>query len=163
MDLTFDPTNTFKHPDTGKNSKNIIIFGAKLSDSKYKYNKKQPILVLGYGSVKKINYTEIHAEQSYSLDFTSDNKVTCLSLHYNSDNSYLFVNGEEVCKFKAKNSELIKYHLCLGGLSYDYTDDDNKETGLYGNVYDFSVVYSPIKIDKIKDIHTYLMKKNNIV
>ena len=38
-----------------------------------------------------------------------------LSLHYNGDNSSLFVNGKEVTKFKAKNSELIKYPMCLGG------------------------------------------------
>ena len=40
----------------------------------------------------------------YSPNFTLDHKVFCLSLHYNSDNSYLFVNGKEVCRFKAKYS-----------------------------------------------------------
>ena len=50
----------------------------------------------------------------YSPNFTIDNKIFCLSLHYNGDNSYLFVNGKEVTKFKAKNSELIKYRMCLG-------------------------------------------------
>ena len=50
----------------------------------------------------------------YSPNFTVDNKIFCLSLHYNGDNSYLFVNGKEVTKFKAKNSELIKYRMCLG-------------------------------------------------
>ena len=44
----------------------------------------------------------------YSPDFTVDNKIFCLTLHYNSSNSYLFVNGKEVTKFKTKNSELIK-------------------------------------------------------
>ena len=73
-----------------------------------------------------------------------------LSLHYNGDSSYLFVNGEQICKFKAKNSELIKYQMCLGGLSYDYTDDNNKKVGLYGYVYDFSVSYSSVEIDKYK-------------
>ena len=43
----------------------------------------------------------------YSPIFTIDNKTYCLSLHYNRDNSYLFVNGKEVTKFKTKNSELI--------------------------------------------------------
>ena len=52
----------------------------------------------------------------YSPNFTVDNKTFCLSLHYNGDNSYLFVNGEEITKVKAKNSELIKYPMCLGGL-----------------------------------------------
>ena len=45
----------------------------------------------------------------YSPNFTADNKIFCLNLHYSNDNSYLFVNGKKVTKFKAKNSELIKY------------------------------------------------------
>ena len=38
-----------------------------------------------------------------------------------------------------------------------------EDTGLNGYVYDFSVDYDPIAVDDIKDIHKYLMKKNNIV
>ena len=49
----------------------------------------------------------------YSPNFTTDNKIFCLSLHYDGNNSYLFVTGKEATKFKAKNSELIKYSLCL--------------------------------------------------
>ena len=48
----------------------------------------------------------------YSPNFTVNNKIFCLSQHYNGDNSYLFVNGKEVTKFKANNSELIKYSMC---------------------------------------------------
>ena len=59
-------------------------------------------------------------KKMYSPNFTVDNKIFCLSLHYNSDSSYLFVNSKKVTKFKAKNSELIKYQMCLGGLSKDY-------------------------------------------
>ena len=84
-------------------------------------------------------------------------------MHYNGDNSYLFVNGKNVTKFKAKNSELIKHPMCLGGLLKDYTENSRKDTGLYGRVYDFSVGYSAITNDEILDIHNYLMKKNNIV
>ena len=98
----------------------------------------------------------------YSRNFTVDNETFCLSLHYNGDNSYLFVNGKEITKFKAKNSELIKYPMCLGNLSKDYRTDSRKNTGLYGNVYDFSVDYTAISNDKIHDIHAYLMRKNYI-
>ena len=77
----------------------------------------------------------------YSPNFTVDNKIFCLSLHYNGDNSYLFVNGKEVTKLKVKNSELVKYPMCLGG----------KDTGLYGNNYDFSVDYSAIINDEMLD------------
>ena len=37
-----------------------------------------------------------------------------------------------------------------------------KKTGLNGYVYDFSVDYDATNVDNIKDIHKYLMRKNNI-
>ena len=110
-----------------------------------------------------MNDTTIYAERIYSPNLTVDNKIFCLSFHYNGDNSYLFVNGKQVIKFKAKNSELIKCPMCLGGLSKDYNKNSRNDTGLYGNVNDFSVNYSAITNDKIVDIHNYLMKKNNII
>ena len=99
----------------------------------------------------------------YSPNFTVDKKIFCLSWHYNGDNSYLFVNGKQVINFKAKNSKLIKYSRCLGGLLKEYNENSRKDTGLYGNVYDFSVNYSAITNNKIVDIHNYLMKKHNII
>ena len=33
-------------------------------------------------------------------------------MHYNGDNSYLFVNGTEVNKFKAKDSEIVTNQIC---------------------------------------------------
>ena len=107
---------------------------------------------------KKINNTTIYAKNTYSSNFNLDDKIFCVSLHYNSDNSYLFVNGKEVCKFKAKNSELKKYNLCLGSISKDYDKKDVSDIGLNGLVYDFRVDSSPIT-DKILDIHNYLMEK----
>ena len=53
--------------------------------------------------------------------------------------------------------------MCLGGLSKDYNNSNYKGTGLYGNVYEFSVDYSTITNDKIVDIHNYLMKNNNVI
>ena len=53
----------------------------------------------------------------YSTNFNVDNKKFCLSLHYNSDNSYLFVNGKYIINFKAKDSETVPYPLCLGNNS----------------------------------------------
>ena len=99
----------------------------------------------------------------YSPNFTVDNKIFCLSLHYNGDNSHLLVNGKQVLNFKAKNSELIKYPMGLGGASKDYNENSRKDAGLYGNVYDFSVDYSSIANDKIVDIQNYLMKKKNVI
>ena len=120
--------------------------------------------MLGQDFVQKINNTTIYAEKIYKPNFPVDNKTFYLSLHYNGDNSYLFVNGKEITKFKAENSELIKYSMCLGNISYDYyVENKVKYTGLYGNFYDFRVHYIAITNDKIQDIHSYLMKKKNII
>ena len=156
--IGFDSTSSFTHPDDEKNAKNVVVFGADKSNSRHATNKAQSVLVLGHALIQKINDTTIDAEKLYSPNFTVDNKI-CLSLHYNGDISYLFVNGKDVTKFKAKNSELIKYPMCLGGLSKAYDRNSRKNTGLHGNVYDFSSDYSPISNDKIHDIHAYLMRK----
>ena len=78
---------------------------------------------------------------------------------YNGGNSYLFVNGTEIYKFKAKDSEIHAYSLCLGNISKDWSVDNMKKTGLKGYVYDFSVDYDAIAVSDILDIHKYLMKK----
>ena len=83
----------------------------------------------------------------------------CLSLHYNGGNSYLFVNGTEICKFKAKDSEIVASPLCLGNISNNWSTDNMKKTGFTGYIYDCNI----ITVDDIKDIHKYLMKKNDIV
>ena len=38
-----------------------------------------------------------------------------------------------------------------------------KKTGLNGYVYDFSLDYDDTAVNDILDIHSYLMKKNDIV
>ena len=40
----------------------------------------------------------------YSINFSKTNTKFCLSLHYNREDSYLFVNGKEIHQFKAKDS-----------------------------------------------------------
>ena len=75
----------------------------------------------------------------------------------------MFVNGKEIHKFKAKDSEIVATPLCLGNISKDWPVDNMKKTALNGYVYDFSVNYSNTAVDNILDIHNYLMKKNDIV
>ena len=84
-------------------------------------------------------------------------------MHYNGANSYLFVNGTEIIKFKAKDSEILEYLLCLGNISKDWLQDIMKKTGFNGYIYDFSADYNAIAVSDILDIHKYLMKKNGIV
>ena len=99
----------------------------------------------------------------YSINFTVTKTKLCLSLHYNGANSYFFANGTEIYKFKAKDSEIVATPLCLGKISKDWSVGNMKKTGLTGYVYDFSVDYNAIDVDDIKDIHKYLIKKNDIV
>ena len=99
----------------------------------------------------------------YSINFTGTKKKFCLSLHYNERNNYLFVNGTEIIKFKAKDSEIVASPSCLGNISKDWSTGNMRKTGLTGYVYDFSADYNAATIDDIKDIHDYLMKKNDIV
>ena len=96
------------------------------------------------------------------LIFTENNKKLCLSLHCNGANSYLFVNGTEIQKFKPKDSEIVTTLLCLRNISKDWSVDNMKKKGFNGYVYDFSVDCDAIAVDDILDIHKYLMKKNNI-
>ena len=86
-----------------------------------------------------------------------------MSLNYNGANSYLFVKGTEIHKFKAKDSKIVATPLCLGNISNDWSVDDMKKAGLNGYVYDFGVDYNDTAVDDVSDIDDYLMKKNNIV
>ena len=84
-------------------------------------------------------------------------------MHYNGAKSYLFVNGTEIYKIKAKDSEIVATSLCLGKISKDWSTDNMRKTGFSGYVYDFSVDYDATDVDDIKNIHMYLMKKNGMV
>ena len=99
----------------------------------------------------------------YLINFTKANTKFCLSLHYNGYDSYLFVNGTEIIKFKAKDFMIVPNNLQLGNVSKDFSASNMKKTGFNGYIYDFSVEYDSIVIDNIKDIHKYLVKKNGIV
>ena len=125
--------------------------------------RKKYILILGEGITQGLGGTRLTAEKMYSINFTENNKKFCLSLHYNGANSYLFVNGTEIHKFKAKDSEIVASPLCLGNVSNNFSVDNMKKTGLNGYVFYFSADYDAITIDDILDIHMYLTNKNGIV
>ena len=98
----------------------------------------------------------------YSTNFTVTNKKLCLSLHYNGNSGYLFVNNKEIVNFEAKDSEIVPYPLCLENVPKEFSLINTTNTGLFGYIYDFSVDYKAITNDKKHDIHRFLMKKNNI-
>ena len=127
--IGFDSRGTFSHPSGGF-GKNVIIFGADMSSSAHANNKTRSILVLGKDFMQGIDDTTIYAEKMYSTNLTVAKRNNYLSLHYNGDNSYLFVNGKEIINFKAKYSETVPYPLCLGGLSKDFSPANTHKNGL---------------------------------
>ena len=147
--------------------------------SSHERNRQNEIYVLGKDFIQGVTTvgptslsgrtsegTTIYAEKVYKHNFTKPNEKFLLSLHYNGDNSYLFVNGAEELKFKAKtfNDQVKQNILCLGNLSSDWSSINSTKTGLYGSIYDFAVDYSPVNsVKTIYDIHRYLMKRQDII
>ena len=106
--IGFDRKSSFPFPGA-RCGQNVIIFGGDMSSSAHVDNKKKSILILGNGPIQGLENT-LTAEKMYSINFTVAKKKFCLSLHYNGENSYLFVNGEEFYKFKAKGCETVAAH-----------------------------------------------------
>ena len=121
-----------------------------MSFSAHTDNKKKDTLVLGKGPRQGLEHT-LTAEKMYSINFTVTKKKFCLILHYNGANSYLFVNGTEIYKFKAKDSEIVATPLWLVNISKDWSIDNMKKTGLNGYGYGFSVNYDAIAVDNNKE------------
>ena len=134
-----------------------------MSFSKHATNRENNIYIMGDLFIQGINGITIYAEKMFYRNFTGPGKKFVLSLHYNGDDSYLFVNGRQELKFKAKTDQLDKKKLCLGNLSDQWRTSESKNTGLYGNIYDFVVDYEQIVgVKAIYDMHRYLMTKHNI-
>ena len=98
-----------------------------MSSSIHIDNKKKDILVLRRGPTQGLK-SPLTAEKRYSINFTVTKKKFYLRLHYNVANSYLFVKGAEIIKFK--DSEIVASLLCLGNISKDWSTDNIKTRGL---------------------------------
>ena len=131
--IGFDRRSSFSFPG-GRFGQNIIIFGGNMNSSIHIDNKGKDILILGKGPTQGLGENSVTAEKIYSINFTFTKKKFCLSLHYNGENSYLFVNCTEICKFIAKDSEIVASPLCLRNISKDWSVDNMKRTGFTGYV-----------------------------
>ena len=176
--ITKNATDTSKHKYEGygicfdeggmfsmgniNNGRNVLIFGVHKNSVIHSNNKANNIFIMGDGFAQGINDATLYAEKIYSQNFTAVNKKFVLSLHYNGNDSYLFVNGKQELKFKAKEYQIVKEILCLGNISGDWTAANAQKTGLWGGIYDFAVDYTSTNIGDIYNIHRYLMKKHNI-
>ena len=165
--ICFDGDGTFSHTikegnfNHTKTARNVLIFGADMSSSIHSTNKANNVYVMGKDLIQGINDATIYAEKNFYRNFTDPGKKFVLSLHYNRDNSYLFVNGRQELKFKSKTDQIVKEKLCIGNLSDQWTTSESEKTGLYGNIYDFVVYYQTlVGVGPIYDIHGYLMIKH---
>ena len=121
--------------------------------------KGKNVLILGKGPTQGLDDYTLTAEAQYSIAFSRSNRKFCFSLRYNESNSFLFVNDRKIYQFKAKDSKRKIYRLCLGNIFGDFLDNNIKNTGLKGCVYNFSVDFKAFDILDITNIHKYLMKK----
>ena len=116
-----------------------IFIGVKISSGKkdssvHANNKNKDILILGNGETKRLDNTSLTVEAEYSINFSRPEIKFCLSLHYNGSNS-LFFNTTKIHQFKAKDSEIKRYHLCSGNISKVFSMNNMKKPGLNGYVY----------------------------
>ena len=123
--IEFDRKSSFSFPNDGF-GQNVIIFGVDMSSSVHVDSKKKYILILAKGPTQGLVHS-LTAEKVYLINFTLTKEKFCLSLHYNGANSYLFVNGTEIYKFKAKDSQIAPNPLCLGNISKDWSTDNLKK------------------------------------
>ena len=136
--ICFDERSQFGHTmaEGGRthitNGRNVLIFGADMSFSVHATNKANHIYLMGDGLTQGINDTTIYAEKIYFRNFTEPNVKFVLSLHYNGDDSYLFVNGRQELKFKCKTDQLVKEKLCIGNLSDQWTASETEKNRVIG-------------------------------
>ena len=124
--ICFDESGTFSKGNIN-NGRNFLIFDVDESSLTHSTNKANNSYVFGDLFVQGINDTTLYAEKVYKTNFTVPNVKFALSLHYNGDNSYFFVNGTQKLKFKAKASQILKEKLCVGNLSSNWSNSESKK------------------------------------
>ena len=148
--ICFDEGSEFDHTITEggfahtTDARNVLIFGADMSFSVHVTNTANHIYLMGKGFTQGINGTTIYVEKNFYRNFTDHGKKLVLSLHYNCDDSYLFVIDRQELKFKCKTDQLVKEKLCIGNLCDQWIPSESEKTGLYGRIYDFVVDYEHI-------------------
>ena len=167
--ICFDERSQFGHTITedgrahNTNGRSVLIFGVDMSFSAHATNRANHIYLMGDGLTQGTNDTTLYVEKNYWRNFTDLGKKFIISLHYNGNESYFFVNGRQELKFKAKTDQLVKEKLCIGNLSDQWTASESEKPGLYGNIYDFLVDYQAVVgVGPIYDMHRYFMTKHNI-
>ena len=134
--ITFDSAGSWSFDNDF--ARNVVIVGVDNKSSPHANNRKKNFLMLDEGPVYGINGSFRSPERRFSINFTKASTNFCFTLHYNAENSYLFVNGEEIFKFKADNKNCqLSNSICLGRTSDRFSATESREVCLNGNVYDF--------------------------
>ena len=101
----FDSRGEYSLPD-GSVGKNVIIFGVDMRSSVHIDNEGNDILILSKVPTQGLGSTTFTAEAKYPINFTQSGKWFVLSLYYNGNNSFLYVNAWKTYQFTAKDSEI---------------------------------------------------------
>ena len=143
-------------------TRNVVIFGVDNSSSSHADDYRNGFLALGERDNFGISGSFGAREKNFSINFSKAKATFCLSLHYNGDNSYSFVNRKEIYKFKTNNKNVnFPTQFCLGSISNKFSAINSTGVSLKGNVYGFSVDYNSIDKSDILNIYKYLMVKNS--
>ena len=141
-----------------------MIFGVHTSSSSHIDNHRNKFLILGEGDTFGINGSLGVPEKILVSIFLNQTQLLLKSSHYNGDNSYLLVNGQETYNFKVIETTAFQSRLCLGSISDGFSATESRKVSLNVNVYDFSVDYNSVDKSDVSNIHKYLINliKNTI-
>ena len=81
-------------------ARTVITFGVDNRSPSHSDNCKNIFLTLGEGTSFGINGSLGLPDKKFSINYTKPKTKFRLSLYYNTDNSYLFVNRKKIFKFK---------------------------------------------------------------
>ena len=154
--ITFESTGSWSFGNDF--ARNVIIFGVDNSSWFHSDNCKNNFVMLDEGPTYGFNGSFGSPEKKFNGNFTKANTKFCLSLLYNADNSYFFVNGKEIFQFKAGNKNVnFPAQFCVRSLSNWFSATESRDVYLNRIVYDFSVDYNSIDKSEVLNIHKYLM------
>ena len=134
-------------------AKNVVIFGVDNNSSSHAYNCKNRFLAIREGLTYGINGNFRSPDKNF-CKFSKANTKFCLSLYYNSDKSYLFVNGKEIFKLKVdKKNVNFPTEYCFRSTSNGLSAIKFQEVSLNGSVNDFSVDCNSIDKFEMLNVH----------
>ena len=94
--------------------------------------------IIKIGPTDDINESVGVPKKNFSINFNKSKTKFCLSLHYNGDAIYLYVNKTQIFKFN--RIDISPYLFCLGRVSKGFTKDAVKNIALSGVYMVFQLI-----------------------